>query len=436
MKKKLVVFLIGILSLTLVLAGCSSPQPATEPVTETPEAPVIESFKVGAILPLTGGAAATGVKLQAAMEVAQEIINGEHPEIAIPLAEKAGLPNLGGAKIEIVFSDHQGNPEMAKSEAERLIDDGVVGLAGCYQSSSTKPASQAAEQYGIPFVAGSSSSAALTERGLNYFVRVAPNDDMETEMFFEYLIHLNEDFNAGIKTVSVAYIDNEYGVHAKDMVEKWISEKYGAMGFELVGSVGYASDVTNVDTEVQQIKALNADAVFHASYIADITMFVNKYKENSVAPKAVLNYCGGFQDTQFVVNLGSDGDYFAGGAAFSPDKLVSMPELAKINELFKAKTGVDLDGPALEEFASIMVLAEAIDTAKSLDGDAIMEVIHSSEFAAPYFATNVIKFNDKGQNEVPASYVVQTQDEQYKAVYPKDIATVDSIAPLKPWNGR
>ena len=36
---------------------------------------------------------------------------------------------------------------------------------------------------------------------------------------------------------------------------------------------------SNVDTEVQQIKDLNADAIFHASYIADITMFVNKYKE-------------------------------------------------------------------------------------------------------------------------------------------------------------
>ena len=163
-------------------------------------------------------------------------------------------------------------------------------------------------------MAGSSSSAALTERGLNYFVRVAPNDDIETAMFFDYLIYLNENYDADIKTVAVAYVDNEFGVHAKDMVEKWVEEKYGGLGFELVGTVGYAADVTNVDTEVQQISSLKADAVFHASYIADITMFVNKYKEFGIAPKAVLNYCGGFQDTQFVVNLGNDGDYFAGGA--------------------------------------------------------------------------------------------------------------------------
>lgn len=433
--KKFAVSLMVLLLIVSVLTGCGAKEP--EAVNE-PEGGTAtgETIKIGAILPLTGSAAATGVKLRAAMEVAQEIINGEHPEINVPLAQEAGLPNLGNGKIEITFADHQGNPEMAKSEAERLIADGVAGLVGAYQSSSTKPASQAAEQAGVPFVAGSSSSAALTERGLHYFVRIAPNDDMETAMFFDYLIHLNENDQAGIKKVAVAYIDNEFGVHAKDMVEKWLKDKYGALGFELAGIVAYAPDVTNVDTEVQQIKSFNADAVFHASYIADITMFVNKYKEFGIAPKAVLNYCGGFQDTQFVVNLGNDGDYFAGGAAFSADKLSGMPELTVINELYKAKTGTDLDGPALEEFASVLVLAEAINIAGSLDGDTIMDAIRGTAFNAPYFATKEIKFNTNGQNEIPASYIVQTQDKQYVAVYPEEAATAKPLVPFPAWSER
>jgi len=438
MKSKLALLFAGIMLITIIFTGCTPKEPAaSEAVPAAIEAPkTVETVKIGAILPLTGGAAATGVKLQAAMEVAQEIINGEHPEIAIPLAEGAGLPGLGNAKIEIIFADHQGNPEMAKSEAERLIEEKVAGLVGSYQSSSTKPASQAAEQYGIPFVAGSSSSAALTERRLKYFVRIAPNDDMETAMFFDYLMYLNEKFGGNIKTIAVAYIDNEFGVHAKEMVEKWVKEKYGALGFELAGTVPYAADVTNVDTEVQQIKSLNADAIFHASYIADITMFVNKYKEFKLAPKAVMNYCGGFQDSQFVVNLGNSGDYFAGGAAFSAEKLGSMPELAEINKLYKAKTGVDLDGPALEEFASVMVLAEAVNKAGDTDGDRIMEVIRSTAFEAPYFATRKIKFDEKGQNEVPASYVVQTQNMKYQAVYPTDTATAEPMVPFPDWSKR
>ena len=40
--------------------------------------------KIGAIFPLTGASAATGVKLKYAVEVAQEIINNPHPEINMP----------------------------------------------------------------------------------------------------------------------------------------------------------------------------------------------------------------------------------------------------------------------------------------------------------------------------------------------------------------
>lgn len=449
MKSKLTLLLVAFMLLTQI-TGCTSTQTQTpaEPVkTETPtttETPAetpemtVESVKVGAILPLSGSAAATGVKLKYAVEVAQEIINGEHPDIAIPLAETMGLPNLGNAKIEVVFADHQGNPEVAKSEAERLIqNEKVVSLLGAYQSSSTKPASQSAERFKVPFVAGSSSSAALTQRGLKYFARIAPNDDMETEVFFEYLKYLNETTSADIKTVGVVYIDNEYGVHAADMVDQWLEKKYAAEGFSKIVEVKYPTDVSNVDTEVQQIKGANPDVLFHASYIGDITQFVKKYKELSVLPKAVVNYCGGFQDSQFTVNLGSDGDYFSGGAACTPQLFGKMEVLSKINELFKEKSGgADIDGPALEEFSSLMVIADAINQAKSTDTEAIMEVIKTANFDAPYFSTGAIKFGDDGQNIYSASFIVQTQGSKYEAVFPEDIQTASPIAPFKDWTNR
>lgn len=446
MKSKIALLLVALMLIATISTGCTSSQtqaPVEQPKTETPAAPAEqpaagEPVKVGAILPLSGSAAATGVKLKYAIEVAQEIINGEHPEIALPLAETMGLTNLGNAPVQVVFSDHQGNPEIAKTEAERLIqNEGVVSLIGAYQSSSTKPASQSAERFKIPFVAGSSSSAALTERGLKYFTRIAPNDDMETEVFFEYLKYLNQETGANIKTVGVVYIDNEYGVHAAEMVDKWIEEKYGAEGFEKVVAVKYPTDVTSVDTEVQQIKAANPDALFHASYIGDITQFVKKYKEFEFTPKAVVNYCGGFQDSQFVVNLSKDGDFFSGGAACAPTLFDKMEVVNQINELFKVKSGGEnIDGPALEEFASLMVVADAINQAKSTDGDAIMEVIRTAQFDAPYFSTGKIQFNEKGQNMYSASFIVQTQDARYQAVYPTDIQTAKPVAPFPSWTQR
>src|SRR5204863_8959565 len=67
-----------------------------------------ETVRIGILWPLTCNAAAAGQASKAAVEVATDIINNAHPEMAnLPLAASAGLANHGGAKLELVFADHQ-----------------------------------------------------------------------------------------------------------------------------------------------------------------------------------------------------------------------------------------------------------------------------------------------------------------------------------------
>ncbi len=428
-------FLVAVMLTMILLTGCGG-QPAETDDDGEGEAASGEVIKIGAILPLTGPAAATGVKLKYAIETAEEIINGEFPEMSMELAKSKGLPNLNGAKVEFVFADHQANPEVAKSEAERLIqNEKVVGLIGAYHSSATKPASQIAERFGVPFVCGSSSSAALTERGLKWFTRIAPHDGMETELFFEYLKFLNEKYDAGIKKVAVVYIDNEYGVHAYQMVNE-IIEDYKDDGFELVADIKYPADVSNVDTEAQKLKAANADAIFHASYIGDFTQFVKKYKELNIVPKAVLSYCGGYQDPQFVINLGKDADYFGGPNATTSALFGKMEDLKLINDIYKEKAGADIDGPTLEEFASAMVIAEAIDKAGTTEAEKVQKVLKTEEFYAPYFVSGKIQFGEDGQNKYSASVITQIQEGIYEAVWPEENQTKEPIPAFPDWSER
>ena len=73
----------------------------------------------------------------------------------MPLAKNAGLPGLGGAKVEVVFADNQGSPATGQNQALRLItEEKVVALTGAYQSGITLTASAIAEKYGIPFLNG------------------------------------------------------------------------------------------------------------------------------------------------------------------------------------------------------------------------------------------------------------------------------------------
>jgi branched-chain amino acid transport system substrate-binding protein len=85
---------------------------------------------------------------------------------AMMAAATEGLPNQGGAKLELTFVDHQGNPSLAQQLATRLItQDAVHVLMGAYQSSCSFTATAVAERYGIPFMVGESAALNITGRG-------------------------------------------------------------------------------------------------------------------------------------------------------------------------------------------------------------------------------------------------------------------------------
>jgi branched-chain amino acid transport system substrate-binding protein len=64
---------------------------------------------IGVIYPLSGASAQIGVDAQKAFETAAEIINKNY-DFDLPLARGEGLPGLGGAKVRLVFADHQADP--------------------------------------------------------------------------------------------------------------------------------------------------------------------------------------------------------------------------------------------------------------------------------------------------------------------------------------
>src|ERR1700710_1326902 len=198
MRLKNIVGLLCAASISVLLAGNASAQDKT--------------VKIGAIFPLSGGAASAGVHAKAALETAMDIINNAHPELGnFPLAKNAGLAGLGGAKVEVVFADNQGSPATGQNQALRLItEEKVVALTGAYQSGITLTASAIAEKYGIPFVNGESVAANLTERGFQWFFRTTPVAADFAKVYFDFLKDMKA---AGVKTDSVALVhDNtEYG---------------------------------------------------------------------------------------------------------------------------------------------------------------------------------------------------------------------------------
>ena len=128
----------------------------------------VSEVVIGVIYPFSGASAQQGVDAQKAYETALDIINKNH-DFDLPLAKGEGLSGLGGAKVRLVFADHQADPQKGRAEAERLIThEKVCAIIGTYQSAVAVTVSQICERYQIPFLSADKSSPSLHRRGLKF----------------------------------------------------------------------------------------------------------------------------------------------------------------------------------------------------------------------------------------------------------------------------
>ena len=171
-----------------------------------------DPVRVGVIYPLTGPVAQPGKDVLAAVKVAQDIVNNKH-DLDLPLAATEGLPNLGGAKIELVVADHQGKPEIGRGEAERLItSEKVAAIFGAYHSSVSAAASNVTERMQVPYLTGESSSPKLHTRGFEWFFRTGPHDGHYTRTMFDFIRDFEQKKGVKLATAAIVHEDTQFGV--------------------------------------------------------------------------------------------------------------------------------------------------------------------------------------------------------------------------------
>jgi branched-chain amino acid transport system substrate-binding protein len=389
------------------------------------------TVKIGAILPLSGNAASAGVHGKAAMEVAADIINNAHPELGnLPLAKNAGLAGLGGAKIEMVFADNQGSPATGQNQALRLItEEKVVALTGAYQSGVTLTASAIAEKYGIPFLSGESVAASLTERGFKWFFRTTPIASDFSKDYYDFLKDMKA---AGVKTDLVALVhDNtEYGTSVSSV----IASVFKANGAAAPIDIPYAPNATDVQSQVLQLKEKKPDVVIAITYTSDAILFSKTMQALDYKPPMLIGDDAGYSDPSFIKSVGkiSQGAFNRSSWSVGPPGSPS----ALIAEMYKKKTGDEMDDTAAREMEGLFVLCDAIDRAGSTDPAKIQAALKATDLKADQLMLGYkgVKFDEKGQNMLAAGFIIQLQDgENYVAVWPKAGAQKEPALPYKAW---
>jgi branched-chain amino acid transport system substrate-binding protein len=405
-----------------------------------------KTIKIGAIYPLTGGAAAAGRELRAGVELAVEIANNAMADIDMSMAKNAGIASMGGAKIEIIFKDHEGNPTLGADLAKKLIlDDKVDGLLGCYHSSVTKTVSAVAEQYGVPMINGSSTSPALTQRGFKWFWRTTPHDVWFTRDLFEFLNGLTEGKVKGVAAVPKKDIMNlssacektEWGSFVSELIQQFAKE----YGYDLKKSMLYAKEAPDLSSEVRSLKASRADVMLFASYTSDAILMMKTMKAQKAEPKILWGQDAGFEVPEFRATLGDSVVGILTRTVFLPQVVQVKKVAGQVNALYKAKTGNDLTGASARSFTGLQTWVHVLEKAASTEPAAIQKAanelnIPGSELVVPWAGIKFSTSGDEiGQNTLGSGLIGQYQksaDGQIvlEIVYPFDVASADMIYPF------
>ena len=389
-----------------------------------------QTVKVGAIYPLSGNAASAGNYSKAAIELAVEIVNNDHPELKdLPLAAGRGLPGLGGAKIEVVFADNQGTPAAGQNQALRLItEEKVHALIGAYQSGITVTTSAMAERHGIPFLTAESVAANLTERGFKWFFRATP---VAGDFARAYSDFLKEQKAAGQKVGSIAIVNEntEYG----NSVASVIREVFAKEGLNVTQVIPYSANTTDVQPQVLQLKEKNPDAVIFISYTSDAILYAKTMKDLNWKPAIMIADNAGFNDPSFVSTSGALVEGLVNRSSFAAGKAGTVSAL--VNDLYRKKNNVDLDDASARAMQGMLILADAINRAGSTDAAKIQAALKATDLKANQVVTgyNGVKFDEKGQNILASSLITQMRGGKYVPVWPKDKAAGELKLPYQGW---
>lgn len=275
---------------------------------------------------------------------------------------------------------------------------------------------------------GESVAVDITRRGYKWTFRVTPNASDYARSYMEFLNDLKE---AGHPVVSIGlvYENTEYGTS----VAASVREAAKQANLPISADISYPANTADVASQVLQLKDKKPDAIVFASYTSDVIRYMKALRTFDYRPPVIIGDDTGFSDPAFIANVGGIAQWVLDRSAWDKGRPGSVT--AKINDIFKARTGYELDDTSARNMQALFVLAEAINRAGSTKPDAIQRALRQTDLKPEQLMMGYrgVKFDPTGQNALAATYLIQLQGTNYVVVWPDKSATAKLMYPFKGW---
>jgi branched-chain amino acid transport system substrate-binding protein len=393
-----------------------------------------DTWRIGALYPLTGGLAVLG----------NENLNGA--QIAVDMINDAG--GVAGRKVELVKGDAS-TPDKAQSEAERLVSaEGVTIVTGTYSSGLSYAASQAVERHDAIFWETGGIADGLTRRGFKNFFRVvftaSQNGQLAATVAKEIIAQRLGAAPASLK-VALAHEDSDYGTSVASAAE----EQARKFGFEVVPRLPYRASTTDLAPLVLRLKSVAPDIIIASSYANDAVLLQRQMRQLGVTMKAFIGTGGIYGLPAFAEGLGTavNGIFDTEGSANVAESSLdatARAQLAEFKQRFQTATGKPPSYVGTQGFVgTYLLLANVLAVTRSTEPAKVREAALALDIPEGGTALGWgVKFAGpgdemQGQNLRAFPVAQQWQDGKLVVVYPAKARTVEAtMVPLPAWDKR
>lgn len=372
------------------------------------------AVKVGLLQPVSGALAYSGQQGRLGASLAVDEINAA-----------GGIKSMGGAKIEPVVGDAQSTPDGGNAEVEKMNSAGVSAIVGGYASNICLATTQTAARYELPYIVDVGVTDAIVTRGLKNTFRFGPGFGVITKAAIGNLIAINDKAGKPAKTVMIVHEDSAFG----SGLAKLLNAQLPPQGFSVLETIAHPTPTRDFNNVVLKIKAANPDIVIPANYYNEYVLLARTMQQQKVRPKsAIYSVLGGAASSyKFVKEFPEAAQYIMDcNHWFDPRN----PKALALKKKVEAQ-GQFFTYEVYLNYSSVLLLADALEHAKSADRAAITAALANSTFAGHVMPYGPTKFVD-GQNQGAAPANTQVINGDIQVILPEAFASAKPIYPLPP----
>jgi branched-chain amino acid transport system substrate-binding protein len=304
---------------------------------------------VGHFASMTGAEATFGISTDNAIKLAIE--------------ERNAKGGVKGKQIVLKTIDDASKTTEATTAVTRLISDhGAAAILGEVASGRSMAGGAIAQKKKVPMISPSSTNPDVTDVG-DYIFRVCFLDDFQGWAGAKFA-------RDNIKADKAAILYDQsttYSVGLADYFEKAFKE----MGGTIVTRQAFNGGNLEISSQLQALKAAEVQVIYLPVYYGPAATIIRKAREAGITAPFLGG--DGWDSSELAKNAGEaiNGNFFTNH--YAPEE--PRPEVKNFVDKYTAKFGAVPDGLAALGYDAALVLFDAMDRAKSLDGPALRDAI-------------------------------------------------------------